>query len=163
MFFVPTLPFVMFSNSHYLCVFFHMESFTKSSPLLFCTSLNLPPPSAMPGLLWVIVTAFWLASLPPSRLAVQVIFHGFTSTVSLITLQQLPAHSNENPDFGQWLHSISPASSTQPFLFALVSYCNPAHTFNFSLFVATPTTTTSELFRPAALCMKFCSSSVLSS
>lgn len=107
-------------------------------PPPFLCPLNLLPALAMPILLWVIVTAFWLALLPPSSLAVQVIFHGFASTVSLITLQQLPTHSNENPDFGQWLHSTSPARSTQPFLFALVSHYNPAHIFNFSLFVATP-------------------------
>ena len=35
--------------------------------------------------------------------------------LSLITLQQLCTHSNENPDFGQWIHSTSPPRSTQPF------------------------------------------------
>ena len=35
--------------------------------------------------------------------------------LSLITLQQLCTHSNENPDFGQWIHSTFPARSTQHF------------------------------------------------
>ena len=51
-------------------------------PPPFLCPLNLLPVLATPILRLITVTAFWLASWPPSSMAVQVIFHSFASSVS---------------------------------------------------------------------------------
>lgn len=96
-----------------LCIHSTFHRFQQFSLPLYLLSYGIihqvhPPPFlyllkaltmlAMPSLLWVNVTAYWLASLPPSSLAAQVL--GFTSTVALVTLQELHTHSNANPGFG---------------------------------------------------------------
>lgn len=110
----------------------------RAPPFLYLR--KVPPALTMPSVLRVTVAALRLASLPPPSLAPQVSFPGLASAASPGTLQRLPDRWDGNADFGQRLHSASPASPTQPFLFAPVPHCHPAHTFSFSPFVAAPPT-----------------------
>lgn len=94
---------------------------------------------AMPSLLWVNVTAHWLASFLPSfqPCSTGPWLHFYCGSSNS---PRTPYSFKCKPRLWGWLHSTSPPSTTQPFLFALVSHYNPAPTFNFSLFLAIPPT-----------------------